>query len=162
MLPRQGARSDFQHLKLKSSEACNGEIIIEAQRDLAADSFHDSEADCICVGDLLVVELCQPFHRPAVVLERRELDSGQGACEDLLYCNCRRGDTGGEEQETVDFGDDQLASDELDPTTYASLEQGVGVVVMLIVGAEQRDERAAIDEDARGRHDRTVRPFSAT
>jgi hypothetical protein len=60
------------------------------------------------------------------------------------------------------LGDYELGRDEPGAVTNTRFEQCIGVVVSPIVGAEQGNQGAAIDEDARWRHDRIARRVSAT
>lgn len=82
------------------------------------------------------------------MLGRREVDRHTGAGVDQLEKAPRRLHADAEEREPMSLGDDQARGEERDAARQRLTDQAVGLGVMLVAPAAERDPGAAIDEEA--------------
>ena len=112
--------------------------------------LHYREADSIRVGDRPRRQALDPATRCGVMVSRRKVDRHGPTLIDAFQRSERGLNTGAEEGQAMGLGDDEIRREERDPAPERLSEQAVGVGVVLIAPAPQRDPGAAIDEQAGG------------
>lgn len=141
------------HLSSASSpelEAGHGEILVEAENVPATFGRHDGKAHGVRVGDVPRREAFEPAAPFLVIADGGEMNRNTGAGVDPIErFQCRLvPDT--KQGEPVGFGDNQVRGEQRNPSPDCVAEQAVGVGVMLVPPAAQRDPGTAIDEQLCG------------
>lgn len=131
-------------------EAGRREILVEAEDVLALRRRHDGKAHGVRVGDGPGRQALQPEAPFLMVAGRRETNRYTRTRVDAVECSQCRLEPGPEQREPVSFGQDEVRGDQRNALTDRVAEQAIGLGVMLIPPAAQRDPGAAIDEQPCG------------
>jgi hypothetical protein len=131
-------------------EAGDLEVPVEGEGVAAPRRLHDGEADRIGIRDWTGRQPLQPAARSRVILGGREVAAHAGAGLDTLEGEPGRPRPKAEEDQAVHLRKDQIRREERHLTPESSAEQPLGIGVVLVAPAEERDPGAAIDEQPGG------------
>jgi hypothetical protein len=112
--------------------------------------LHDREADSICVRDRARCQALQPPTGRGVIVRSREMDRYARVRVEAFERPERRLNAGPEERQTVGLCNDEVRGQERDVTLECIPDETIGVAVVLVAPASQRDPGPAIDEQSCG------------
>jgi len=131
-------------------EAGGGEIPVEAEDVTAPARLHDRKADGVRVRHRTRRQPLEPAARGGMLGSGREMNRDvRAGVETFDTAQCRMR-AGAEEGQPMGLGDDEIRGEEGNPAREGLAEQSIGLGVVLVAPAAQRDPGAAIDEQASG------------
>ena len=137
-------------LAFPEGEARGREIPVEAEDVTTPARLHDRKADGIRVRHRARRQPLEPAARGGMLGGGREMNGDVGTGVETFQTAQSRLRARAEEGQPMGLGDDEIRGEQGNPACERLAEQSIGLAVMLVAPAAQRDPGAAIDEQASG------------